>query len=63
MKIKILTKSFIGTGANLLPGEVHDLDERIAHKLIDRGLAAEIKKPAPKKSNRAVKKLQTPEGD
>ena len=65
MKIKILTKSFIGTGANLFPGEEHDIDESIAEKLISRGLAEEVKKakPKPKKTNRAVKKLQTPEGD
>jgi hypothetical protein len=65
MKVEILTKSFIGTGANLMPGQVHDLDDAIAQRLIDRGLAKEIKKakPKPKKTNRAVKKLTTPEDE
>jgi hypothetical protein len=65
MKVEILTKSFIGTGGNLMPGEVHDIDETIATRLIDRGLAKEIKKakPKPKKTNRAIKKLTTPEDE
>ena len=45
-------------------GEEHDIPDRIAEKLIKRGFVQEVKaqKPkAPKKTNRAVKKLETPE--
>lgn len=63
MKVKILEKCFVGTGGNLMKGEEHDLEERIANKLIARGFAeAAKKKAAPKnKTTRAVKALETPE--
>jgi len=61
MKIEILQKCFIGTGGNLMAGDVIDV---AAKKLIDRGFAkAKAKKAAPKKTNRAVKKLDTPEDE
>ena len=64
MKIEILQKCFIGTGGNLLAGDVIDIDDAAAKKLIDRGFAkAKAKKAAPKKTNRAVKKLDTPEDE
>lgn len=72
MKIKILQKCFTGTGGNMLAGEEHDIDPRIADKLIARGFAQPVKaaKPkAPKKTTRSVglKKsdvqLDTPEDE
>lgn len=66
MKVKILQKCFTGTGGNLMPNEVHDIEDRIAEKLIKRGFVEAVKatKPkAPKKTNRAVKKLETPEDE
>jgi len=64
MKIEILQKCFIGTGGNLMTGDVIDVDEAVAEKLISRGIAkAKAKKAAPKKTNRAVKKLETPEDE
>ena len=64
MKVKILKKCTIGMGGNMHQGEEHDIPDRIAEKLIKRGFVQEVKaqKPkAPKKTNRAVKKLETPE--
>lgn len=47
-----------------MAGQVVDIDDRIAEKLINRGMAkAKVKKAAPKKTNRAVKKLETPEDE
>jgi hypothetical protein len=64
MKIEILEKCFIGTGGNLMAGEVVEIEDRIAEKLINRGMAkAKVKKAAPKKTNRAVKSLETPEDE
>ena len=64
MEIEIMEKCFIGTGGNLMPGDVIDVDDIKAEKLIARGLAkAKAKKAAPKKTNRAVKKLETPEDE
>lgn len=65
MKVKIIEKCFVGTGGNLEAGEEHDLEQRIAEKLIARGYAEEAgkKKAAPKKKKvtRAVTSLETPE--
>jgi|TARA_X000001382_G_C3073604_1_gene148286 hypothetical protein len=64
MKVKILQKCFAGTGGNLMTGEEYELDVRTAERLIARGLATKvIKKAAPKKTNRAVEGLATPEDD
>ncbi len=65
MKIKILEKCYIGTNGNMFAGEEHDIDDRIANKLIARGFAEEAKAKKTKKSiiNRAVKSLETPEDD
>jgi len=73
MKVKILQKCFVGAGGNLMAGETHDLNDRIAEKLIARGYAeaeaAQKPKAAPKKITRSVglKKsdveLSTPEDD
>ena len=66
MKVKILQKCFTGTGSNLMPNEIHEIEDRIAEKLIRRGFVQEVKaqKPkAPKKTNRAIKKLETPEDE
>lgn len=43
MKIKILEKCYIGTNGNMFAGEEHDIDDRIANKLIARGFAEEAK--------------------
>lgn len=65
MKIKILEKYYIGTNGNMFAGEEHDIDDRIANKLITRGFAEEAKVKKTKKSiiNRAVKALETPEDE
>ena len=63
MKVKILEKCFVGTGGNLLANETYDLDVRTAERLIARGMATKVKKAAPKKTNRAVEGLATPEDD
>jgi len=46
-----------------MTGETYDLDVRTAERLIARGLATKVKKAAPKKTNRAVEGLATPEDD
>ena len=47
-----------------MAGDVIDVDDTKAEKLIARGLAkAKAKKAAPKKTNRAVNKLETPEDE
>ena len=62
MKIEILQKCFIGTGGNLAAGDVVDVDEAMGGKLVARGFAKEVKKRgAPKKENRAVLQVETPE--
>ena len=54
MKVKIIEKCYTGTQGNMFAGEEHDLDDRIAEKLIERGFAeAATAKKAPK----AKKKL------
>ena len=63
MKVKILEKCFVGPGSNLLAGETYELDVRTAEPLIARGMATKVKKAAPKKTNRAVEGLATPEDD
>ena len=65
MKIKILEKCYIGTNGNMFGDEEHDIDDRIANKLIARGFAEEAKAKKTKKSiiNRAVKALETPEDE
>lgn len=67
MEVKILKKCFTGHRGNMHAGEKHDLDERIAEKLIARGYAEAVKKKAgrPKKEleNRAADaaEIETPE--
>jgi len=65
MKVKILDKCYTGINGNMFKGEEYDLDERIAEKLIARGMAEELKEKKKKKSiiNRAVKALETPEDE
>ena len=51
-------------GGNMHQGEEHDIPDRIAEKLIKRGFAKKATKPkTPKKTDRAVKKVSTPEGE
>lgn len=58
-------------GRNMHQGEEHDIPDRIAEKLINRGYAQAALAPkpkatkpkAPKKTNRAVKQLETPEDE
>lgn len=63
MKVKILEKCFAGTGGNLMTGQEYDLEARTAERLIARGLATKVKKAAPKKTNRAVESVLTPEDE
>lgn len=65
MKVKILDKCYTGINGNMFKGEEHDLDDRIASKLIERGFAEELKEKKKKKSilNRAIKDLETPEDE
>lgn len=66
MKVKILQKCFVGTGNNLMANETHEIEDRIAEKLISRGFAEPVKAPKVKastKTNRAVKKVSTPEDE
>jgi hypothetical protein len=70
MKVKITEKCYTGTQGNMFAGEEHDLDDKIAEKLIARGYAEAVAAPkkAKKKfnlSNRAVDEadVATPEDD
>lgn len=65
MKIELLQKVFIGDGVNHNAGEVIDIDDRKANKLIDRGFAKKFtaKKATPKKTDRAITELETPESE
>ena len=65
MKVKILEKTFIGAGGNLHVGTEHEIDDNVAERLIARGVAEKAKKATPKgkKTNRAVKKVATPEDE
>ena len=66
MKVKILEKTFIGSGGNLHAGTEHEIDDNVAERLIARGVAEKAKKAAPKKgkkTDRAVKKVATPEDE
>ena len=66
MKIKILEKCYTGTVGNMFAGEEHDMDDRIAEKLIARGFAEPAKKtgrPKKKLFDRAADagEIETPE--
>lgn len=63
MKIKILEKCYTGIQGNMFAGEEHDLEDRIAEKLIARGYATKAKAEPKKKADRAVKQLSTPEAE
>jgi len=64
MKIEILQKCFIGTGGNLFAGDVVEVDDIMGEKLIARGVAKEKKqRGAPKKTNRAITDIETPEDE
>lgn len=69
MKIEILEKCFIGTGGNALPGQKMEVDDKIAEKLIKRGIAKAAKSAGrPKKmslTDRAVDAddLEIPEAE
>lgn len=57
MKVIIKQKCFTGHSGNMFAGEEHDLEPRIAEKLISRGLAEAVSaqpKKAPKKTNRSI---------
>ena len=68
MEIKILKKCFTGQRGNMHAGETHDLDQRIAEKLIARGFAEPVKKagrPKKKLFDRAADagEIETPEDE
>lgn len=67
MKIKFLEKTFIGTGGNIFTGEERDIEDVLAQKLIDRGVAKEVKRGRKKMklSDRAVASddLEIPEAE
>tara|TARA_R110000824_G_scaffold271664_2_gene460158 strand:- start:7188 stop:7403 length:216 start_codon:yes stop_codon:yes gene_type:complete len=69
MKIKIVKKTFIGSGGNLWPGSEIDVDDQIGTRLIDSGIAESLvkkqtKKSKPKKlSNKKHPKLSKPSID
>ncbi len=68
MKIKILEKCYTGTVGNMFAGEEHDMDDRIAEKLIARGFAEPAKKvgrPKKKLFDRAADagEIETPEDE
>lgn len=68
MKIKILEKCYTGTVGNMFAGEEHDMDDRIAEKLIARGYAEPAKKagrPKKKLFDRAADagEIETPEDE
>jgi len=44
MKIEILKKCFVGTGGNLRPGDKIEIDDSIAARLINGGIAKEAKR-------------------
>ena len=49
-----------------MANETHEIEDRIAEKLISRGFAEPVKAPKVKastKTNRAVKKVSTPEDE
>ena len=66
MKVVIKQKCFTGHSGNMFAGEEHDLEARIAEKLIARGFAEPVKKagrPKKKLFDRAadVGEIETPE--
>ena len=67
MKIKFLEKTFIGTGGYIFTGEERDIEDVLAQKLIDRGVAEEVKRGRKKMklSDRAVASddLEIPEAE
>jgi hypothetical protein len=68
MKIKILEKCYTGTVGNMYAGDEHDIDDRIAEKLIARGYAEPAKKagrPKKKLFDRAADagEIETPEDE
>jgi hypothetical protein len=67
MKVTVFEKCFTGTVGNMFPGKEYEVEDLIGKKLIDRGIAQEVKAKAKKKkvSNRAVKseEITTPEDD
>ena len=68
MKIKILEKCYTGTVGNMFAGEEHDMEDRIAEKLIARGYAEPAKKagrPKKKLFDRAAEagEIETPEDE
>lgn len=60
MKIEITQKCFIGTGENLNKGDIVDVPDAKAEKLIANGFA---KKKAAKKVTRDIKQVETPESE
>jgi len=54
MRIKVIEKCYTGTQGNMFAGEEHDLDDRIAEKLIQRGYVEAVNV---KKAPKAKKKL------
>lgn len=65
MKVKVFEKCFTGTIGNMFPGKEYEVEDLIGNKLIDRGIAQEVKAKKKKVSNRAVKseEITTPEDD
>jgi hypothetical protein len=70
MRIKVIEKCYTGTQGNMFAGEEHDLDDRIAEKLIQRGYVEAVtakKAPKAKKKffDRAVEadEIVTPEDE
>lgn len=54
MRIKVIEKCYTGTQGNMFAGEEHDLDDRIAEKLIQRGYVEAVNV---KKASKPKKKL------
>jgi len=70
MRVKITEKCYTGTQGNMFAGEEHEIDDRIAEKLIARGYAEPVKekkaaKPKKKLMDRAfgASDLDTPEDE
>ena len=66
MKIKVSEKCYTGTIGNMFPNREYEVDDRIAEKLIARGIASPVKKAQKKKvTNQEVKskEISTPEDE
>jgi hypothetical protein len=67
MRVKILDKCYTGTIGNMFAGSEYDVHDRIAEKLIARGLAEEVKPARAKKklTDRSVSsdEIETPEDE